>query len=155
MSASAAATILGKPGKRPAVLEPPLTTYALTPTPLTQPFWDAARENKLFVQHCNGCAKKFFRPEIACPHCRSRDWAWAESNGKGTLYSFSVMHRSPSPAFKAPFIFAAIEMDEGWTLFSNLIGIEVDDARIGLPVQVCFHPLSDTLTVPLFRPAPA
>ena len=137
------------------MLEAPLATFALTPTPLTQPFWDAARAGKLLVQHCRACAKRFFRPEIACPHCRARDWEWVESSGKGTLYSFSVMHRSPSPAFKAPYIFAAIEMDEGWNLFSNLIGLEIDAAQIGMAVEVCFHPLSDTLTVPLFRPAPA
>jgi uncharacterized OB-fold protein len=137
------------------VLEPPLTTYTLTPTPLTQPFWDAARVHKLLVQECGGCAKKFFRPEIACSHCRSRDWRWVESNGQGKLYSFSIMHRPPSPAFKAPFIFAAIEMDEGWTLFSNLVGVEIDDARIGMPVEVCFHDVSADLTVPLFRPAHA
>ncbi len=135
------------------MLNPPLTTYSLTPTPLTQAFWDAARGHKLLVQHCRNCAKKFFRPEIACPHCRSRDWDWVESSGKGKLYSFSVMHRSPSPAFTAPFIFAAIEMDEGWTLFSNLIGLEIDNAAIGMPVEVCFHAVSDVLTVPLFKPA--
>jgi hypothetical protein len=135
------------------VLEPPLTAYALKPTPLTQPFWDAARERRLVVQHCRTCSKKFFRPEIACPHCRARDWEWVESTGKGTLYSFAVMHRAPSPAFKAPFIFAAIEMDEGWVLFSNLIGLEIEEAEIGMEVEVCFHAVSDELTVPLFRPA--
>ncbi|HVY86890.1 MAG TPA: Zn-ribbon domain-containing OB-fold protein [Caulobacterales bacterium] len=137
------------------MLEPPLATYALKPTTLTQPFWDAARAHKLLVQQCSACAKKFFRPEVACPHCRSRDWRWVESSGKGKLYSFSVLHRSPSPAFRAPFIFAAIEMDEGWTLFSNLVGLEIDDAHIGMAVEVCFHTVSDELTVPLFRPASA
>jgi uncharacterized OB-fold protein len=135
------------------VLEAPLTVYDLKPTPLTQPFWDAAREGKLLVQHCLACARKFFRPEIACAHCRSRDWQWAESNGRGTLYSFSVMHRSPSPAFKAPLIFAAVEMNEGWTLFSNLIGLDTEDAAIGMALEVYFHKVSDELTVPLFRPA--
>jgi uncharacterized OB-fold protein len=137
------------------VLEPPLATYALTPTPLTEPFWEGARANKLMVQHCRACAKKFFRPEVACTHCRSRDWGWVESDGRGALYSFSVMHRSPSPAFKAPFIFAAIEMDEGWTLFSNLVELEIEDAKIGMRVEVCFQAVSETLTIPLFRPAPA
>lgn len=151
----AAATIPGKLGRHRAVLEPPLATYALTPTPLTQPFWEGARAGKLMVQHCRACGKKFFRPEIACTHCRSRDWEWVQSSGKGTLYSFSVMHRSPSPAFKAPFIFAAIEMDEGWTLFSNLTGLEIDEAHIGMQVEVCFHTISEALTVPLFRPTPA
>lgn len=137
------------------MLEPPLLSFELTPTPLTQPFWDAAKQGKLLVQHCRACGRKFFRPEIACTHCRSRDWEWVESNGKGKLYSFSVMHRAPSPAFKAPFIFAAIEMDEGWTLFTNLVGVEIDQPEIGMPVEVCFHAVSDQLTVPLFRPRPA
>jgi uncharacterized protein len=134
------------------VLEPPLTFFELQPTPLTQPFWEAARDGKLLVQHCRSCAKKFFRPEIACPHCRARDWEWVESNGRGVLYSFSVMHRSPSPAFKAPFIFAAIEMNEGWSMFANLVGLELDEAEIGMALEVCFHAVSDKLTVPLFRP---
>lgn len=137
------------------MLEPPLLSYALTPTPLTQSFWDAAKQGKLLVQHCRACGKKFFRPEIACTHCRARNWEWVESSGKGALYSFSVMHRAPSPAFKAPFIFAAIEMEEGWTMFSNLVGIDMDQAAIGMPVEVCFHAVSDQLTVPLFRPRTA
>lgn len=135
------------------MLEAPLSVFDLKPSSLTRAFWDAAREGRLLVQECNACGKKFFRPEIACPHCRAQDWRWVESSGRGKVYSFSVLHRAPSPAFKAPFIFAAIELDEGWTMFSNLIGIEIDDAAIGMPVQVTFHKMSDELTVPLFRPA--
>lgn len=155
MQRTAAAIIQVKLGRVRSVLEPPVTTFDLTPTPLTRPFWDAARAGKLMVQECSACKRRFFRPEIACPHCNSRAWSWEQSSGRGTLYSFSVMHRAPSPAFKTPFIFAIVAMDEGWTMFSNLIGLDIDDARIGMPLKVAFHPISDTLTVPLFKPSAA
>ena len=149
----AGAIIPARLGRPRNVLEAPLSVFSLKPSWLTQVFWDGARASKLMVQECNACGRKFFRPEIACPHCRAADWRWVESSGRGKLYSFSVLHRAPSPAFKAPFIFAAIELDEGWSMFSNLIGLKIEDAVIGMRVEVCFHKISDELTLPLFRPA--
>jgi len=135
------------------MLEPALSHFDLQPSYLTRPFWDAAKAGRLIFQRCSGCAKPFFRPEVACPHCFSRAWAWEESSGRGTLYSFSVSHRAPTPAFTAPFIFAAVDLDEGWSMFSHLVGLELDDARIGMPLQVVFHKVSDDMTLPLFKPA--
>ena len=135
------------------MLEPPTRDYEVKATELTRPFWDALREGRLIVQRCSACDRTFFRPEVACPHCLSTEWQWVESSGRGTLYSFSVVHRAPSPAFTAPFIFAAIDMEEGWTMFSNVIGIAPDEARIGMKLKVSFEHPSDTLSLPLFRPA--
>ncbi|HET6971874.1 MAG TPA: Zn-ribbon domain-containing OB-fold protein [Phenylobacterium sp.] len=135
------------------MLQPPLSHFDLQPSYLTRPFWDAAKEGRLVFQRCGACGKPFFRPEVACPHCFSQSWAWEESAGRGTLYSFSVSHRPPTPAFTAPFIFASVDLDEGWSMFSNLVGLGVDDPRIGMALQVSFHRLSEELTLPLFRPA--
>ena len=38
-------------------------------------------------------------------------------------------------------------------MLANLVGIEVDDVRVGMPVEVEFHALSDEITLPYFRPA--
>jgi len=135
------------------MLGPPVSAFELWPSELTQPFWDGARARRLLVQRCNACRRTFFRPEIACPHCLSQDWQWTESSGRGTVYSFSVVHRPPTQAFAVPFIFAVITLEEGWVMFSNLIGLEPEDARIGMAVEVTFHDLENGLTVPLFRPA--
>jgi hypothetical protein len=135
------------------MLEAPVKDYEVKASELTRPFWDAVREGRLIVQRCSACGKTFFRPEVACPHCFSTEWRWVESSGRGTLYSFSVVHRAPSPAFQAPFIFAAIDMEEGWTMFSNVIGIAPDEAKIGMKLMVSFEHPSDTLSLPLFRPA--
>jgi len=135
------------------MLEPPLSHFDLQPSYLTQRFWDAARDGRLLYQHCSSCGKAFFRPEIACPHCHSQAWTWEESRGLGTLYSFSVSHRAPTPAFKAPFVFAAVDLDEGWSMFSNLVGLELDQVSIGMRLKVTFQAVSDSLTLPLFTPA--
>ena len=135
------------------MLEPPLSVFDLQPTELTRPFWEAAREGRLIFQRCADCGQAFFRPEVACPHCRARDWAWEESRGEATLYSFAVMHRAPTPAFTAPFIFAAVDVDEGFSMFSNLVGLEPEAAKIGMRLKAVFHAVSDELTLPYFRPA--
>lgn len=32
-----------------------------------QPFWDAAKEERLIIQQCSDCGKHVFYPRIACP----------------------------------------------------------------------------------------
>ena len=133
------------------ILEPSLSVLDLQASVLTRPFWDAARQGRLTFQRCKACGQPFFRPEIACPHCLALDWAWEDSAGLGTLYSFTVSHRAPTPAFKAPFIFAAIDLDEGWSMFSNVIGLEPDAAWIGMRLKVRFQDVSGE-ALPLFEP---
>ncbi|MGB8364188.1 MAG: Zn-ribbon domain-containing OB-fold protein [Rhizomicrobium sp.] len=124
--------------------------FALPESALTKHFWDACKDGRLTYQRCDDCGAAFFRPEIACPHCLSSKWSWQDSKGAGTLYSFSVSYRAPTPAFTAPFIFAVVDMDEGYSMFSNLVGLKIEDAKIGMRLQVRFHAVSDEMTVPLF-----
>jgi len=131
----------------------PATDYKLQPSTLTQPFWDAAREGRLIFQRCGSCQKPFFQPEVACPHCFSTEWAWEQSSGEATLYSYSVVHRAPTKAFTAPFVFAAIELAEGWNMFTNIVGVEHDALAIGMKLEVCFAEAAQGLSVPYFKPA--
>ncbi len=135
-------------------LSAPIENYELKPSTLTQPFWDAAREGRLVFQRCNACKQAFFRPEIACSHCASTDWEWETSSGKATLYSFSVVHRGP-PQFKAPYAFAAVDVEEGWTMFANIVDAAPEDLAIGMALEVTFAEVGDGLTAPYFKPAAA
>src|SRR6476620_9036183 len=51
----------------------------------TQPFWDAARDGKLLIKHCNACDEFHFYPRPFCPKCWSDDVAWAEARGGRTF----------------------------------------------------------------------
>ena len=93
-----------------------------TPSELTAPFWAAARERRLVRPRCNSCGRSFFTPQVACPVCLSEDWSYVDSAGRGTVYSFTVVHRAPSPALSAPYVLAVVELiDEGWSMLTNVV----------------------------------
>ena len=125
-----------------------------TPSDLTRPFWDAAREHRLVRQVCRACGRNFFSPQIACPSCLSEAYDWVTSSGRGEVYSRTVVHRAPSPGFEVPYVFAIVELEEGWSMLANVIGCAVADATIGLPVRVTFVDVGAT-TLPAFEPAAA
>jgi uncharacterized OB-fold protein len=125
-------------------------------TPETRPFWEAARRHELSVQRCRACGRHFFYPRAVCPHCLADDVEWRRVSGRGTVHTFTVVHRGqrnfPLPA---PYVIAIVELDEGPRLMTNLVGIEPDPAkiRIGLPVEVVFEDVSADVALPRFRPA--
>src|SRR5947199_7447712 len=120
--------------------ETPMTSGITLPaiTPLTQPFWDAARAGRFILPQCNACGRHFFRPEVACTHCFATDWQWVEASGRGTLYSYSIVHRAPAPGFAVPLVLAIVDLDEGPAMMSNLVGCADGDIRIGMKLRVRF-----------------
>jgi hypothetical protein len=123
------------------------------PTPLTQPFWDAAAQGRLLLPRCRACARHFFRPEVACTYCFATDWQWVQASGRGTLYSFTVVHRAPAPGFELPFVLAIVELDEGPAVLSNVVGCAPSQVRIGMALRVRFEHVAPAIHLPRFEPA--
>jgi uncharacterized protein len=123
-----------------------------TITSLTRRFWDAAAQGRLLLPRCNACTRHFFRPEVACTHCFATDWQWVDASGLGTLYSYSIVHKAPAPGFAVPLVLAVVELDEGPHLFSNLVGCEHGDIRIGMGLQVQFDAVAPSIHLPRFHP---
>ncbi|HSW04927.1 Zn-ribbon domain-containing OB-fold protein [Aquabacterium sp.] len=121
-------------------------------TDLTRPFWDAAAQSRLLLPLCNACTRHFFRPEVACTHCFATDWQWVQASGRGTLYSYSVVHKAPAPGFVMPLVLAVVELEEGPVMFSNLVGCNDQDARIGMALQVRFEQVAAAVWLPRFGP---
>lgn len=134
---------------------PPPPKPLPTPTPITQPFWDAARQHKLSIQRCRSCERYVFYPRPFCPHCGAGDLDWTEVSGRGTVYSFTVARRATARAFApdVPYVIAIVELDEGPRMATNIVGCELDDVRIGMPVQATFEDVTDEITLVKFRPA--
>ena len=122
-------------------------------TPLTRPFWDAAAEGRLLLPRCNACGRYFFRPEVACTHCFATDWQWVQASGRGTLYSYTVVHRAPAPGFVTPFVLAVVELVEGPVMLSNLVGCSETDVRIGMALRVRFEQVAPNVHLPRFEVA--
>lgn len=129
------------------------------PSPLTEPFWAAARERRLVRPYCPACDRSFFTPQIACPRCLSTAWEYRESSGRGTVYSATVVHRAPYPGFTSPYHVAIVDLDEGWQMLSNVVGDAADASAeagttavpIGTRVVVDWLPLDERIVLPVFR----
>ena len=125
------------------------------PTRLSKPFWDACREERLLVQRCQDCQTYVFIPQPCCGNCLSENLEWVESSGRGTLYSFTTVHRPQQPSFEVPYTVVVVELEEGYHMLSNLVGVEPEDVAIGTPLEVVFEKRSDEITLPLFKPSTA
>jgi uncharacterized OB-fold protein len=116
-------------------------------------FFEGARHSKLLVQRCASCGTLRHPPRPACAVCRSFDWDTVEATGRGTVYSYVVVHHPQVPAFDYPLPIAVVELEEGTRLVADLVGVAPDAVRIGMPVDVEFVAVDDDLTLPMFRPA--
>ena len=133
----------------------PYTGPIPKPTPETQPFWDAAKQHRLRVQRCRDCAQHYFYPRPLCPVCLSRNVDWVDCSGRGRLHTFVINYRPPRNfPVQRPFIIGIVELDEGPRMMSNIVGVEADpqQLRCDMPVEVVFEDITDTITLPKFRP---
>jgi uncharacterized OB-fold protein len=115
-------------------------------------FWDAADEGRLVAQRCAACGRLRHPPRPMCPECRSLDVEVVELSGRGVVYSYALLHHPQHPAFEYPVLAVLIDLDEGIRIVSNVVGVEPDQVRIGLPVQVEFVSTDGDHRVPVFRP---
>ncbi len=118
---------------------PFLPTRPPRPTLETAEFWDACAQGRLLVPRCDDCHEYIWYPRLFCPHCASQRVTYTEVRGTGTIYSFTVMRKGNGPYKEfAPYVIAYVELDEGVRLMTNIVGVAVDDVRVGMPVKVVF-----------------
>lgn len=120
-------------------------------TPDTAFFFEAAKKRTLVVQKCLICGAIQHPPTAACSACGSLELGAQELLGRGTLFSFTVVHSPVVPPFVAPYVVVLVELEEGVRIVSELVGTLPVDVRIGLPLQVEFLDVDPDLTLPVFR----
>jgi hypothetical protein len=129
-----------------------------TPSQVSQPFWDAAKEHRLVFQRCTKCGTHVFYPRDICPgpDCFGiGTLEWVQSTGKGWVYAFTISYQPAHPAFAddVPYILAIIELEEGWRMNSNVINIDPQEVTIGMRVEVVWDDVTPEFTLPKFQPA--
>jgi uncharacterized OB-fold protein len=119
-----------------------------------RPFWDGARRGELLLQRCLDCGACRFPAAHACVACHGTRSEWGAASGRGTIESFCVFHKGYFPGFEAelPYNVVVVALDERVKLFSNLVGVANDAIRIGMAVEACFEPATDTVTLVKFKP---
>ena len=116
----------------------------------TLPWWEAARDHRLVAQQCTACDTLRHPPGPVCATCGSTDSDWRELSGRGSIYTYTVVHQQFVPA-EVPYVVVAVELDEGVRMVSNLVGCAPADAVIGARVELVWEDMSPTLALPRFR----
>ena len=124
----------------------------VNPDPDTKEWWDATEEKRFLVRQCSGCSHKFFPPYPACPKCISMDLGWYQTEGKGVIYSYTVVVHPILEAFvnAVPYVVAVIELPDCTNSdgsLTRIVGVLTDDedvVAIGKPVEVVFEEPSGT-----------
>jgi len=117
-------------------------------------FWDGIERGVLLIQRCR-CGALRHPPGPVCPTCHSLEWDAVEASGRGTVYSYVVAHHPPIPPFEYPNGIVLVALEEGTRIVSNLVGVEPDAMRIGMPVQARFVQIEGDRTLLQFEPADA
>jgi len=121
------------------------------PDALTRLFWDATRQHKLAIQECGACGTLRHPPIGVCAECGSEAIAWRTMSGRGTLYSYVIVHQTALPNWRedVPYNIALIALDEApeIRLFGNVIGFDDAKLKIGLPLVAVFDDVTPEDTI--------
>lgn len=122
-------------------------------TDASLPFWSGCASGVLRLRHCPSC-KIYYAPTRSVCSCGNSQLTWVDASGRGKVFSYTVVHRAPDPAFRAelPYVIAVVELEEGAKLLSNVGGCPPEEVRIGMPVQACCEEVAPGIGLPKFQP---
>nr|GAJ35997.1 hypothetical protein MJ1552 [Bradyrhizobium sp. DOA9] len=122
------------------------------PAPVTNPetaaFWDAAKEGKFMIKRCTACGEAHYFPRSICPFCYSDKTVWEQASGEGTIYTWSLMRKSPT----GPYAIGYVTLKEGPSVQTNFVDCDLEKLKIGQKVKVVFKP-TDGAPLPFFTVA--
>lgn len=123
-------------------------------TPGNQLFWDGTAQGELRLRCCNSCGERFRFVSDWCPACWSTDLHWQVASGRGVVHAMTLVHMAPyaSVAARVPYVLALVQLPEGPTMMSNIVGCDPQQVCIGMKVEVSFEARGG-LMLPQFRPA--
>jgi uncharacterized OB-fold protein len=138
----------------------PAAAHVLKPQPrlteVTRPYWEGANEGRLMIQRCANpaCGKAVFYPRVCCPYCRGGELTWFRATGRGTIVTHTTVRRPHHGGFNAsaPYVFAAVEIEEGACIYAEIPGAPVEGASlVGRQVMVVFAEHGPGRRMPVFR----
>ncbi|WP_373083161.1 Zn-ribbon domain-containing OB-fold protein [Zhongshania sp.] len=119
--------------------------------PADLPFWDGCEVGQFMLHRCNVCQRAYW-PASRCIEHGDESMVWVAASGRGTLHTYTIMHRAyiPSMKDKVPFVVGVVELEEGPFYHSNIIDCDHDSLRVGMKLMAKMALHESGLTVPMF-----
>ena len=123
--------------------------------PETEEFWAATAQGKLLLRRCNDCGTVIWYPRPYCPACASLSTSWSEASGRGSVYTYTVVHRSMVDGYRqaVPYVIAYVELEEGPRVMTNIVGCPPEEVKVGMAVKVVFDDTGNGNALYRFTPA--
>jgi uncharacterized OB-fold protein len=120
------------------------------PSPETKDYWDGVGRGELRLKWCELCQKAHHPKRIVCTFCGNTELSSKRASGRGTVYSFSEVHRAALDAFAkaTPYTVGVVRLEEGVHLLTRLFS--TIPIAIGAPVTVAFRVLELGQLLPVF-----
>jgi uncharacterized OB-fold protein len=125
----------------------------------TRGWWEGCGRGELVLQRCRSCGNVQHKPRALCVKCLTDTLDYFVASGRGTVHTFTVTRQNMVPPFRdhLPYVLAYVELDEGPRVFTNIVGCDPDEVRIGQPVVADYAAAErddgEAFAVPRFRPA--
>ncbi|GAA4987344.1 OB-fold domain-containing protein [Yinghuangia aomiensis] len=118
---------------------------------VTAPWWDATRDRRLLLQKCAPCGHVQHYPRPVCTVCGAVGaYTWIEASGLGTVDSYTVVHRAPTPGTEVPYTVARVRLAEGPVLLTRLDNVPDDASAFDAELRLTWQPLPDGRHLPTF-----
>lgn len=102
-----------------------------------RPFFDGLSAGELRLPWCDACGDGIWPPRTRCPRCFQSVEGHRALSGRGTVYSFSIVHRGDGPfAGREPYAYAYVRLDEGPVIPANIVGPGVREIIVGAHVSL-------------------
>ena len=107
------------------------------------------------VPRCTACGTHRMPPSPFCHVCRRQEVEWDEHDGRGTIYTFTVVRHGVIPGLEdaLPLIAAVVALDglDEIRLVGDVVGAEPEDVEVGAAVEVEWYDVRDDTTIPVWR----
>ena len=107
--------------------------------------WRSMQERyNLIGSKCKTCGTVYFPARSVCPECRRKgELEDYKLNGKGKVYTYSVVYGAPKDFEKqSPYVIGIVELEEG-TKITSQIDCEPEEVKIGMPVEATFRKIRE------------
>lgn len=121
-------------------------------SPYDAPLWESISQDQIKLQRCRETGTFYYPPGPMCPESMSFDVEWAPVCGRGKILSWTVFHRKYLPAYPAPHLVVAVQLDEGPIMIGYMEHEHLAGLKLDAPVTTEYVDHPDGYRINRFRP---
>lgn len=119
-------------------------------SPYDAPMWQSIQDERMKLQRSPAGVFRY-PPGPACPVTLSLESEWVPISGRAKVLSWTVFHKQYLPAYPAPTLVVAVQLEEGPIMVSNMAIEDVPHLRLDVAVDMVYETHPDGYKVPRFK----